>query len=401
MRARDTLTGIGDRDHISVIIPIHNAASYIAACVDSILAQGDAAIEIILVNDGSTDGSDAICRRLAERASIIRYIVQENAGVSAARNAGLDAATGDWILFVDADDLLLPGALSVIRQNMTDRHAMIYYNYRQSLEPEEMAGTGALHGLDLVAVASGARHCGGQATVAADGITRDLRDTSVGADVGTWSGSTVVVPAQDIVTASLDYVGALQCYGQRIDLQHSYLTSCWAILYRADLVRNIRFQERLRLSEDLCYNLDCLRRCDEVLLVNTPVYYYRPNQGSATHCYTAAQMELRYAAYDHLLSMDLTGKEQAARSKYIVRGLLQMLEHLNQTEDPGGARTTYRTYVQEARIRAVLRTVDGRHLSEGRVQNLYYGCALALLQRGQYTGALALGDLYARVRRNR
>lgn len=356
MRARDTLTGIGDRERISVIIPIHNAASYIAACVESILAQGDAAIEIILVNDGSTDGSDAICRRLAERFSIIRYIVQENAGVSAARNAGLDAAIGEWILFVDADDLLLPGALSTIRQNMTDRYAMVYYNYRQTLE----------------------------------------------ADIGIWSGGTVVAAAQDIVTASLDYMGALQRYGQRINLQHNYLTSCWAILYRADLVQGIRFQERLRLSEDLCYNLDCLRCCDEVLLLNTPVYYYRSNEESATHCYTVAQMEQRYAAYDHLLLMDLTGKEQAAaRSKYIARGLLQTLEHLNWTEDPGCSRTAYRAYVQEARIRAVLRTVNRRQLSEGQMQNLYYGWALALLQRGHYAGALALGQLYARLRRNR
>lgn len=391
MRARATT--IGDRERISVIIPVHNAESYIDACVRSVLAQGDAALEILLVNDGSTDGSDAICRRLAAEAPTIRYLVQENAGVSAARNAGLAAATGDWILFVDADDLLLPGAIATMRQNMTSHHGMIYYNYRQTLEvgqetaPDVLraGGTDALQRGDLAASSAGGMTQG-----------RGSRGDSPDAD------GTVAAAAQDIITASLDYMGALGRYGRTIDLQHSYLTSCWAILYRADLVRDIRFPETLRLSEDLSYNIECLRRCDVVLLVNAPVYYYRVNEDSATHRYTVAQMEQRYAAYDHLLSLELDGEAQmAARSKYIARGLLQMLEHLYRTEDPGRARAAYTVYVRQARIQEVLQSVDGGRLSEGRVQNLYYGCALALLQRGQYAGVLALGDLYARVRRNR
>ena len=90
---------------ISVIIPVYNVAEYIDRCVDSLLSQTYSNIEIILINDGSTDNSSEVCHRLGDRHSDkIKVIDQENKGVSAARNAGLDIANGEYIVFVDADD---------------------------------------------------------------------------------------------------------------------------------------------------------------------------------------------------------------------------------------------------------------------------------------------------------
>lgn len=98
----------------SVIIPVYNAEETLARCVDSILSQGDANAEIILVNDGSTDRSGAICEEYALNNASIRCISQQNAGVSAARNAGIDAARGDHILFVDSDDHVAEGLFSEV-----------------------------------------------------------------------------------------------------------------------------------------------------------------------------------------------------------------------------------------------------------------------------------------------
>lgn len=89
---------------ISIIIPVYNTEKYLSRCVDSVIAQTFLDIEIILVDDGSTDGSGKICDEFAVRDARVHVIHQQNAGVSAARNAGIDAATGEWIGFVDSDD---------------------------------------------------------------------------------------------------------------------------------------------------------------------------------------------------------------------------------------------------------------------------------------------------------
>ena len=92
---------------ISVIVPVYNAAAFLARGIDSILAQSYKDFELILVDDGSKDGSGAICDDYARHDSRVKVIHQENAGVSAARNAGLKAAQGEWVTFVDSDDLVL------------------------------------------------------------------------------------------------------------------------------------------------------------------------------------------------------------------------------------------------------------------------------------------------------
>ena len=98
---------------LSVVIPCYNAERYIAATLDSVLAQRDNDVpidlEIIVVDDGSRDGSAALVR---ERYPQVRLLEQANAGVAAARNHGIQAARGEWVAFVDADDIWLPGKLA-------------------------------------------------------------------------------------------------------------------------------------------------------------------------------------------------------------------------------------------------------------------------------------------------
>ena len=89
---------------VSIIIPIYNAEDHLEKCIGSAVNQTYGDLEIILVNNGSTDGSVKICRSFAEKDPRIVLINQENTGVSAARNAGLDASTGDLITFIDSDD---------------------------------------------------------------------------------------------------------------------------------------------------------------------------------------------------------------------------------------------------------------------------------------------------------
>ena len=94
--------------YLSVIVPVYNVESYLAQCLDSILTQTFMDVEIILVNDGSTDSSLIICKEYSKKDSRIKVINQPNAGVSAARNKGIELAIGDYLTFVDSDDWLEP-----------------------------------------------------------------------------------------------------------------------------------------------------------------------------------------------------------------------------------------------------------------------------------------------------
>ncbi len=105
---------------ISVIVPVYNGQAYLEKCIESIQAQTYENIEIIIINDGSTDSTGQVCVYLKEKYANIRVITMEDEGVSAARNAGLDAARGAFVTFVDADDRIRPKMLEVLYQGIMD-----------------------------------------------------------------------------------------------------------------------------------------------------------------------------------------------------------------------------------------------------------------------------------------
>ncbi len=108
------------RPLISVIVPVYNGQDYLEKCIESIETQTYENVEIIIINDGSTDATGQILVRLKEQYENIHVITMEDEGVSAARNAGLDAATGAFVTFVDADDCIRPKMLEILYQGIMD-----------------------------------------------------------------------------------------------------------------------------------------------------------------------------------------------------------------------------------------------------------------------------------------
>ncbi len=104
-------------NNVSVVLPAYNSAKFLPAALDSLFAQTQQPYEIIVVDDGSTEDSKAVC----ERYPSVRYIYQENQGTSGARNTGLRLSTGDYVIFLDADDLLLPQAIEIGARSL-DEH---------------------------------------------------------------------------------------------------------------------------------------------------------------------------------------------------------------------------------------------------------------------------------------
>ena len=127
-----------EQEKLSVIVPIYNMERYLEKCVDSLLTQHHKNLEIILVDDGSTDASPAICDEYAKKDNRIVVIHKENGGLSSARNAALDVLTGEYIVSVDPDDYVFPSYVSMMYNALKKYDAKICYcdNYQKRGEEE-------------------------------------------------------------------------------------------------------------------------------------------------------------------------------------------------------------------------------------------------------------------------
>lgn len=209
---------------VSIIVPIYRAEKYLNKCVQSIVDQTYKNLEIILVDDGSPDNCPAICDAWAKKDSRIRVIHQRNGGFSAARNAGLDAATGTYIQFVDSDDWIEPNMVEALVIYAQQTHADIV---RCGYYEED--------GLQHLAFCSTAQtHCPDQNTLIVDLMNDGLMS------------------------------GAL-----------------WNKLYRHSALGETRF--RNGYSEDILFNYLLLAKEPKVVYVSEAYYHYRVNNGSVTN----------------------------------------------------------------------------------------------------------------------
>lgn len=119
-----------DAPVISVIVPVYNTAPWLSRCLDSICSQSYHHLEILCVDDGSTDNSAEILAEYALRDSRIKVFTQKNAGLSAARNTGLENATGEWVTGVDSDDWLYPGIYEQAASSISESVDIVFFGVR-------------------------------------------------------------------------------------------------------------------------------------------------------------------------------------------------------------------------------------------------------------------------------
>lgn len=207
---------------ISIIIPIYNAEKYLKRCVNSINMQSFSNYEMILVNDGSIDNSATICDEFAKYDNRIRVFHKENGGVSSARNWGLDKAIGEYIMFVDSDDYMLPGMLEVMLSTLESKKA------------------------DLVV-------CG--TTETGGGYWRPIAD--------------------------VDY-SINQLKENFVSLLHTELLSPpWNKIYKKEIIGSNRFCEDISFGEDLLFNIQYLKKCENISFIKeSPFYHEKENENS-------------------------------------------------------------------------------------------------------------------------
>lgn len=228
----------------SFIVPVYNCEKFLSECINSILGQTYFNIEVVLVNDGSNDGSDKICCAFLEQDSRVRYLAQSNSGVSAARNAGLREAKGDFVIFVDADD--------IIPSNLCEKVSSKLYQWDVMI-------------LDWLSVQSSA----------------DIQEAIVNQK---YEGSALQelseVPLKEWIKKS---------FGMETDSLPKKINpaTVWAKVYRRSFIENreLLFSTGVIVGEDMLFNLRCFAEKPRVCYYPMTAYYYRSNDVSAVNRY--------------------------------------------------------------------------------------------------------------------
>lgn len=225
---------------VSVIIPVYNAAQTLCRCMDSVLGQTYANIEVIAVNDGSTDDSDLICREFADKDSRFIYLKKENGGVSSARNMALDCAKGEWVTFVDADDWI--------------ENTMVEEMVRQANQVLDCEISICCFSYDYT-----------------DGTLRKAIQTPA---VVTKSQLTSF-PLCSVAKEAATYFDNIQLGGN--------LGAACGKLVRTDLIKrmNLRFPLELKIAEDRYFFLNAYLEAKNFVVFNQPLYHYYVMDGSA------------------------------------------------------------------------------------------------------------------------
>lgn len=217
------------KELISIIVPVYNGEKLLPVCMEHLLGQTWKDLEVILVNDGSKDGTGALCDDYAAKDARVRVIHQENQGVSRARNTGLDVATGKYVAFVDADDYVEPDYLERLHRNLVENGADI-----ASCDYQEV-------------------------------IQADVRGTNI-----------------PFVAESRMITDKATCFEDMITAREAYWSTITAKLFLRELIGDTRFNAPFRYGEDHVFLFDLFSKAPKVHQDTYRGYYYVRNESSAT-----------------------------------------------------------------------------------------------------------------------
>lgn len=251
---------------ISIVVPVYNASNTIERCVQSILSQTYTNIEIILVDDGSKDNSLEICKKLQSRDSRIVVVSGKNAGVSVARNKGIEMANGDYIAFVDSDDYVKPEMYEKLINIAESRKvSLVFCNYEE---------------------------------VTTSGDSRKVNQLSRINEGNNLSENIKVIEYMLQITNA------------------SIFGCCWRTLINVNLLtqNSIRFTPGITMAEDLKFILECLGVTSKIGICNEYLYYFVVNEISTTSKYMKKQDQDMYTV--NMWIREFIEKFQTSRDLY-------------------------------------------------------------------------------------
>ena len=251
---------------VSIIIPVYNAKAYIRRCVESILGQEYTDYELLLIDDGSRDGSGAICDEYGAKDTRVRVIHKENEGVSAARNLAIDNARGTWLQFVDSDDWITPDATKLLVRTAEEEDCDLVISDFYRVAGERVSTKGDIE---------------------EDGVLTKEQ----------FAAHMMENPADF-------YYGVL-----------------WNKLYRRSIIQEHRLRMNTDISwcEDFMFNLEYIRYAERFCALRAPVYYYVKRKGSlvsqGNSLAKTIQMKLTVFEYYHSFYREVLDEEEYEKKR--------------------------------------------------------------------------------------
>lgn len=230
---------------ISVIIPVYNRQDYLPDCIRSLLAQTHKNLQIILIDDGSTDNTPRLCRQYAEQDSRVHFLTGTHGGVSAARNLGLDAATGEYVFFLDSDDAIHPMLLETLVRDMTAHGAALGGTMLANVPDEKW----------------------------------DLVDSVI---------------ARDSAPATADYRDHETTMGHVFQIRNPIFGLIGGVMMRRNLIGETRFLGELYIGEDFYFIYQNLIKGAASVFLMRRWYYCRHHRSNATDTYTYDSFQNRW-----------------------------------------------------------------------------------------------------------
>lgn len=316
---------------ISVIVPVYNTGAYLEECVASIVAQTYKDLEIILVDDGSTDGSGAICDKLASCNQRVKVFHRQNAGVSEARNYGMGRANGEYISFCDSDDVLSP-----------DLYKMLV----DALEA---------HGVDRVVGGYQYLYEGGRTVYCKPRMPDGL------------------YTADEIIKIMIDD-GSMSGF---------LFSGVYNSLFKKSIIEenNLRFDSSIKYNEDSLFSFRYMLNSRSIYsMQSVPTYSYRQHEASATHARVSGD---KYGPLrERLTSMGLDEKKtdfQVQMKRRAVTEALWEILDISNYESGYAAINSTRTVLKKEEVRQGLEYIREDRLN--RYKRIYYH----LMRRGSAT----------------
>ena len=336
---------------LSIIIPVYNAEKYLKQCLESVLKQSDEQIEVIVVNDGSTDSSIRICEKYAEKYNNIKLINKDNEGVSKARNIAIQQAQGEWVTFLDADDMLQENALVVLNE-LDDNVDVLLCDYSKG-------------------------HVKNESDISKKEIPSELLMKSI-----------LNIPL---------YITEIRKHSYKIDSVSNW--TCWGKFFRTKMIKDnqIMFPEGITHGEDLLFCYQIYKSAPKVYYCPIYLYFYRTNNESVSLTFNPRRITNTIRLFENFLQIDKNLIDNQDFQHFVVDRIIACCKlyfaNKKNTKEKSEKLKELKELLQIDYINRAIHECSLRRLSLGKKTSIVYFFVLLFLKKQRYDQAILISKI--------